>query len=264
MPSSSESELSARTVAAGVSALIIAKDEERDLPGCLESVKSLAEEIVVLVDEESADRTQEIAKAAGCKIAVRRFDDYARQRQAALELCTKEWVLWIDADERVTPDLAASMRNALAAPAASAYDIGFEVRFLGRSLRWGGLGGETHVRLFKREGARFVGGQLHEGLSLPGKIVPIAGKMTHEPYKTISEYLEKLDRYTTLAARKKLAAGKRARWYHHLVLPGELMKRLVLRLAFLDGWQGVTYAGLSAFHHWLKYAKLREMQERTR
>jgi glycosyltransferase involved in cell wall biosynthesis len=248
-----------RAAAPALSALVIAKDEERDLPGCLESLKGLADEIVVLVDEESSDATEEIARAAGCKVVRRKFDDYARQRQAALELCTKGWVLWIDADERVSEALRAAI-PAAARGAACAYEIPFEVSFLGRTLRWGGLGGETHVRLFKREGARFVGGQLHEGLSLPGEAVRLAATMTHEPYKTLSEYLEKLDRYTTLAAQKKRAAGKRFHWYHHLVLPGELFKRLVLRLAFLDGFPGVTYACLSAFHHWLKYAKLREME----
>lgn len=244
----------APTTSATVSALVIAKDEERDLPGCLESLREIADEIVVLVDDSTTDATEDIARKAGCRVERRRFDDYARQRQAALELCTKDWVLWLDCDERAP-------RGLKPGEGAAAFELPFRVTFLGRELRWGGLGSETHVRLFRRTQARFVGGALHEGLEIEGATAFLDAPVAHEPYKTISEYLEKLDRYTTLAAQKKRAAGKRFRWYHHLVLPGELMKRLVLRLAFLDGWQGVTYACLSAFHHWLKYAKLKEMEQ---
>lgn len=246
-----------------VSALVIAKNEERDLPGCLESLKDVASEIVVLIDETTTDRTEELARAAGAKVARRSFDDYARQRQAALELCTKEWVLWIDADERLDAilkeDLAMIFRGGSRGETTH-FELSFKVRFLGRDLEWGGLGGEKHVRLFRRDKARFVGGALHEGLALEGGRAILLGHVEHEPYKDLSEYLEKLDRYTTLAARKKRAAGVRFRAWHHLVLPWELFRRVVLRAAFLDGWQGLTWAGLSAFHHWLKYVKLRELE----
>ncbi len=243
-----------------LSALIIARDEERDLPGCLESLRGLADEIVVLVDEATTDRTAELARAAGATTAVRRFDDYARQRQAALELCAKDWVLWVDCDERPDEELRRAIKACLEDPSADAYSLRFAVRFLGRTLRWGGLGCETHVRLFRREAARFVGGALHEGLELSGPAGGrLPGRMLHEPYRDLSEYLGKLDRYTTLAAEKKRRAGRRFHWWHHLVLPAELLKRMA-KLAFLDGWQGMTWAGLSAFHHWLKYVKLRELE----
>ena len=242
-----------------LSALIIAKDEERDLPGCLESLQGLECEIVVLVDDATADRTEELARAAGAKAARRRFDDYARQRQAALELCTKEWVLWIDADERLDQALRTSLA-ALPPSGPAAYEVRFSVRFLGRELRFGGLGAERHVRVFRRERARFVGGALHEGLEIDGATGALPGRVIHESYRDLSDYLSKLDRYTTLAARKKWQAGGRFHWWHHLLLPAELFRRLVLRLGVLDGFPGVMWAGLAAFHHWLKYAKLREME----
>jgi glycosyltransferase involved in cell wall biosynthesis len=250
---------------ASLSALIIAKDEQLDLVYCLLSLKEskLCDEIVVLVDEATTDHTERIAREAGCKVARRAFDDYARQRQAALDLCSKEWVLWIDADEALTPELAASMRAELQAPAHDAYLLRFSMRFLGKTLRFGGMGHETHVRLFRRQKARFVGGAVHEGLEIDGTVGgPLDGIMEHRSYKDLTEYLEKLDRYTTLAAKKKHQAGRRFHWYDHLILPWELFKRLVIRGAILDGHQGVTYAALSAFHHWLKYAKLREMEKR--
>jgi hypothetical protein len=110
-----------------------------------------------------------------------------------------------------------------------------------------------------------VGGSLHEGLEIAGPVAaPLRGRMLHEPYRDLSEYLQKMDRYTTLAAQKKLAAGKRFSCWHHLILPWELLRRLVLRLGVLDGFPGVSWAVLSAFHHWLKYAKLREMEAAQR
>lgn len=247
-----------------LSAILIAKDEERDLPGCLESLKGLATEIVIVVSDDTTDQTEEIARAAGAKVIRRKFDDYAGQRQASLDAATGDWCLWIDPDERATPELATEIRSALSgSPSADAYDIPFEVRFLGRTLRWGGLGSESHVRLFRRAKARFVGGGLHEGIQIDGPEGRLEGKIVHEPYKNISEYLEKLDRYTTLAAEKRHAAGVRFSVFRHLILPWEFFARTVLKLGILDGYPGVVWAGLSAYHSWLKYVKLGEIQRES-
>ncbi len=245
-----------------LSAILIAKDEELDLPGCLDSLKGLASEVVVVVDESTTDETEAVAKAAGAKVLRRRFDDYARQRQASLDAATGDWCLWIDADERVSPELAGSIRSSLKQTGGAAgFYLPFEVRFLGKTLRWGGLGGERHLRLFKRSKSKFTGGALHEGVDVAGPIGSLAGVVTHEPYRDLSDYLSKLDRYTTLAAQKRFAAGKRANVLHHLILPWEFFARAVLKLGVLDGGPGLVWAGLAAFHSWLKYAKLGRMQE---
>jgi glycosyltransferase involved in cell wall biosynthesis len=244
-----------------LSAILIAKDEERDLPGCLESLKGLANEIVVVVSDDTSDRTEEIARASGAKVFRRKFDDYAGQRQASLDAATGEWCLWIDPDERATPALSAEIRSVLTDSAAiDSYDVPFEVHFLGRALKWGGLGSETHVRLFRRSKARFVGGGLHEGIQINGLEARLDGKIVHEPYKDISEYLEKLDRYTTLAAKKRYDAGVRFSVWRHLILPWEFFARAILKLGILDGYPGVVWAGLSSYHSWLKYVKLGELQ----
>jgi glycosyltransferase involved in cell wall biosynthesis len=241
---------------------LIAKDEEKDLPGCLASLQGVAEEVVVVVSEDTTDQTERIARESGAKVLRRRFDDYARQRQASLDAATGDWCLWIDPDERLTPALADEVKSLAASDAA--YDIPFEVRFLGKTLRWGGLGSESHVRLFRRDKARFVGGALHEGLQIDGSVGRLHGRIVHEPYKTISEYFEKLDRYTTLAAQKRYAAGRRFSPWRHLILPWEFFARAVLKLGVLDGYPGLVWAGLAAFHSWLKYAKLGEMQRSPR
>lgn len=240
-------------------ALIIAKDEEQDLPGCLESLRGVAQEIVLVLDESTTDRTEDIARRAGAKVLRRRFDDYASQRQAGLEAAVSEWCLWIDCDERLCPELREEIPLALARGGADAFLIPFRVNFLGRELRWGGLGGERHLRLFRRQKARFAGGALHEGVEVRGPATALRSAMIHTPYRDLSDYICKLDRYTTLAAQKRLQAGLRARWWHHLLLPWDFFCRAFLRLGVLDGRAGLVWASLSAFHRWLKYAKLGEM-----
>ena len=242
-----------------LSAILIATDEEHDLPGCLSSLRGLADEVVVVVDEAAVDRTEEMARSSGAKVLRRRFDDYASQRQASLEAASGEWCLWIDPDERVTPALKQTILRRLAVPDAEAYKVPFEIWFLGRRLRWGGMGRESHLRLFRREGASFVGGLVHEGLKISGRVGgALDACMSHTPYRDLSDYLGKLDRYTTLAARKHFQEGRRYHAWNHLVLPMEFFTRAVLKLAILDGYPGLVWAGLAAFHRWLKYVKLRE------
>jgi glycosyltransferase involved in cell wall biosynthesis len=247
-----------------LSAVLITKDEARDLPACLESLRALAPEIVV-VDGGSADGTVELARRAGARVEHRDFDAYAAQKQAALDLATGDWVLSIDADERLSPELAAEVRAVLEADGpADGYELPYEVRFLGRRLRFGGLGSERHLRLFRRGRGRFVGGALHEGIALDGTARRLRGRVIHLPYRDVDEYLDKLARYTTFAARKRFERGVRATPLHHLLPFWELFARLILRGGILDGRAGVVWAGLSAFHTWLKYVKLREMQSEER
>ncbi len=244
-----------------LSAVLIAKNEEEDLPGCLESLKGLISEIVIVISDDTSDKTEEIAKSYGAKTMRRTFDDYAGMRQASLEAATSDWCLWIDPDERMTKPLAEEIRSTLSLSSNFvAFDIPFEVVFLGKTLRWGGLGAESHIRLFRRTKCRFTGGALHESLEISGPISTLNGKIIHQPYKDIADYLSKLDRYTTLAAKKRFDAGKRTTFLRHLRLPGEFFARAFLKLGFLDGYPGLVWAGLSAFHSWLKYAKLASMQ----
>lgn len=242
-----------------LSAVIIARDEERDLPDCLASLEGLASEVVVL-DGGSGDRTLEIARARGAKTASRTFDGYASQKQAALEMATGDWVLSIDADERVSAPLGAEIRALLAAgPDKDGYEIPFEVVFMGAPLRFGGPGSERHLRLFRREKARFAGGLVHEGVEVTGPVGRLRGRMIHLPYRDVSEYLSKLDAYTTYAAEKRRAAGVRPSPLHHLLPLWEFFVRVFLRLGLLDGRRGLVWAGLSSFHTWVKYVKLAEM-----
>ncbi len=249
----------------GISAIMIAKDEEADLPGCLESLRGLVSEVVIVVAADSQDRTEAIAREAGATVIMRAFDDYERHRQASLDAATREWCLWIDCDERVTPALRQTLPDILGGGGEelSGCEIPFEVHFLGRRLRFGGLGSESHMRVFRRARARFIGGALHEGVELHGRRSRCAGgTIIHTPYRDVSDYFSKFDAYTTLAARKRFEGGVRWRPWHQLLPFWEFCRRVFLRLGILDGHAGLVWAGLSAYHSWVKYLKLRELERR--
>lgn len=245
---------------ARLSVVIITLDEERDLPACLESVRPLGAEIV-LVDGGSTDRTLEIAGSHGCKIYVRPFQDFTRQKQGALDLASGDWALSIDADERVSAPLAGEILRLLGEePAESGFLVPFSVHFMGRRLRFGGLGSERHLRLFRRSAGRFAGGELHEGVRVEGALGRLRHPIEHHPYRNMDEYLHKMIAYTTLAAHKRRAAGTRFTCLHHLLPAWEFFVRCVLRLGMLDGTPGVAWAGLASFHTWIKFLKLREAE----
>jgi len=245
-----------------LSAILIAKNEERDLPGCLDSLKGLVSEIIVVISDDTTDDTENVAKRHNAKTSRRKFDDYAKMRQASLNAAEGDWCLWIDPDERVTKDLADEIIRALSGnPPFVAVDIPFAVRFLGREMRWGGLGSESHIRLFRRTKAKFTGGALHESLDVDGLVAKFHHKIIHEPYQDVADYMSKLERYTDLAAQKRFDAGKRFTALHHLIYPWELFSRLILKLGILDGGPGLTWARLAAYHSRLKYGKLKRMQE---
>src|SRR5262249_16226837 len=131
-------------------------NEARDLPGCLESLKGLADEIVV-VDSESTDATPALARQWRAKVFTRKFEGFGTQKQYALDQCTGDWLLSIDADERVTPQLAKEIKNTIAQPeAADGYYLCRNMYFLGHRLRFGGVGHDRVLRLFKRGKGRYL------------------------------------------------------------------------------------------------------------
>lgn len=244
----------------GLSAIIIARDEEKDIEDCLRSVSELADEIV-LVDSGSTDKTLIIARRYAAQIHSKEFTGYADQKQFALDTATGPWVINIDADERVSPALADEIRALLTqSPSASGYDIPFHHYFLGTRLRFGGSAGETHVRLFRKEKARYGGEKVHEGINVDGTIGRLKNQIDHYSYRTVSDYLQKCDRYTSMIAEKKVAAGERFSFWHHLRLPYEFVVRYFLKLGFLDGEKGLVYALLSSYYVWLKFIKMRDYE----
>lgn len=248
-----------------LSVCVIAKDEEQDLPGLLESLAPLRAALgrdfeAVVLDSGSTDGTLKAASAWGARASRRAFDDFAAQKQACVDLASGEWVLSLDADERLSAEGAAEVLRLLSGrPEAEGYTLPFQVEFMGRVLRWGGLGGERHLRLFRREKGRFGGEHLHEGIVVEGPVARLEAAVLHRPYRDLGEYVAKMEEYTARAARRRWDAGRRPCWTDHLRPFWELFARLVLKGGLLDGRPGVAWAMLSSFHTWLKYARLSDI-----
>ncbi len=248
-----------------LSVIVITRNEEQDLEACLASVKSIAGEIVV-VDSGSTDRTLDIARRFTDKVFSNPWRGYSAQKQFALEKATKPWILNIDADERVTPALREEISkvvNGDAGAGSQGYEIPFRHYFLGKRLRFGGVAGETHVRLFVREQASYGKQNVHEKISVKGKIGALNNPIDHHSYRSIEDYLRKCNEYTSTIARQKWESGKHFYFWHHLRLPFEFVVRYVLKLGFLDGGPGLTYAVLSSYYAWLKFVKIRDFEEKS-
>jgi glycosyltransferase involved in cell wall biosynthesis len=243
-----------------LSLIIIARNEERDLPRCLASVPFATERIVV--DSGSQDRTMELARTAGARVLQRAWDGYGAQKAFALSQATGEWVLSLDADEALSPALAAEIPEALQRAEIAGYDLRFESELFGTTLRHGGFGSEKHLRLFRRERARIAPAALHEGFVVEGPIARLDAPVLHRPYDSLSEYLRKLDAYTTLAAEERRARGRRFSALSVVRWPFGFVRRYLLWGGFLDGYAGFLVAALGATYDLLKDAKLRELEHR--
>jgi len=243
-----------------LSAYLIVKNEARDLPACLDSLKGLADEMVV-VDDESSDRTADLARERGAKVFSRELDGFGSQKQYALERCSGDWAFSIDADERVTSDLAREISAVLAQTGGPAgYAVPRRMYFLGKRLRFGGVGSDRVVRLFRRSQGRYRPLEIHEQVEVDGAVGLLHGNLDHFSYATLDEYLEKIPTYTALAAEARWKAGKRFHGWHHFRPAWELFSRVVLKGAWLDGQAGLIYAALSAHAAWLRSAKLWEIE----
>lgn len=236
--------------------VLIVHNEQALLADCLASVRAIADEIVVL-DSGSSDATVAIATQHGARVATRAFDDFGRQKQAALELATGTWILSIDADERVTPALARDIARVVRdASAADGYWVRRTMVYLGQRLRFGGAGSEWVLRLARREKARFAPLPVHEHLIVDGRTDRLPGAIDHIKYRALREHIDTINRYTELSARRKHDAGRRFSLLHVWRIPWELFSRVVLRLGFLDGRAGIIHATMAAFYSFVQYAKL--------
>ena len=243
-----------------ISALIVARDEAEDLPGCLESL-SWADETVVVVDAASRDRTEAIARRLADKVAVRAFDDFAGQRNASLALASGDWVFAVDADERATPDLAIEIRRALADPTRphDGYRVPIRSVVLGRSFRYSGTQHDLPLRLFRRDRGRWVG-QVHETVDLRGTAGQLLGHLTHRTISDMHTFLRKIDHYTTLEAAEFHREGRPFRVMDLTLRPAWVFAKLYLgKQGFRDGLEGLAFCALSGLSAAVRSWKLREL-----
>jgi len=238
-----------------LSAVIITRDAASQLPACLAAL-AFCDEIVV-VDSGSADGTPEVARRHGARVIETQWRGFGPQKQFAVEQAAHDWVLCIDADERVSPVLAASIRAVPPAPTFAAYRFARCNRFMGRYLRHGEGYPDWSLRLFDRRRARWSGDVVHERVLCDGPVGTLAGDLLHDSAEALESYLEKQNRYSTLAAEAALAACKRSSAARLLLSPlTRFVKYYFLRTGFLDGVPGLVHILIGCYASFAKHAKM--------
>ena len=246
-----------------LSVVLITQNAAAHLPDCLASV-AFADEVVV-VDSGSSDGTAALAERYGARVLAKEWLGFGPQKQFAVEQAAHDWVLCLDADERVSPELAASLVRALEAPAAKVYRMARRNRFLGRWLRHGEGYPDWSARLFDRRHARWSDDTVHEKLLYAVSPGTLAGDLLHESAEDLGRYLEKQNRYTTLAAQELHRSGRRAGLAELALSPVvRFFKFYLLRLGFLDGLPGLAHISIGCMNSFMKYAKLIELQRDPR
>jgi glycosyltransferase involved in cell wall biosynthesis len=245
-----------------LSVVLITHNAAAQLAECLASV-AFADEVVV-VDSGSDDGTVALATRYGARVVAKQWLGFGRQKQFAVEQAAHDWVLCLDADERVSPELAASVVRALQSPAAPAYRMARRNRFLGRWLRHGEGYPDWSVRLFDRRHARWSDDEVHEKVvcaAAPGtRVGTLAGDLLHESGEDLGRYLEKQNRYTALAALDLHRRGRRVGLAVLALSPLlRFIKFYLLRLGFLDGLPGLVHISIGCMNSFMKYAKLIEL-----
>lgn len=244
-----------------LSVIVITKNEAADLGGALDSVR-FADEIIV-VDSGSTDETVTIARRYTDRVVVREWPGYVAQKNFAASLAHHDWVLSLDADERVTPALAREIQTLLAGPPAhKAYRVPRVAWYLGQWIHTTDWYPDHQTRLYDKRAARWTGARVHESVAVEGPIGALHGELQHLPYRDLSDHLETIDRYTSLAAQQMQEEGR-----HTSLLeiaghpPLAFLRNYLLRGGFQDGAVGFLVSVMNAYYVFLKFAKL---WERTR
>jgi (heptosyl)LPS beta-1,4-glucosyltransferase len=245
-----------------ISAAIIVRNEEENVAAVCETV-AWADEIVI-VDSDSTDRTAEIARRHTDKVFNREFRGYKDKHEFADSQTTGDWIFWIDADERVTPELRESIEKLREADPATLPD-GFRIArrtfYLGRWIKHSGWYPDYQMRLYRKAASYWAGVAPHEVAHVKGRVETLPGEFLHYTKRDLSDHHRVLDSYTTLAAEYLHKQGKRVRAVDLLILPvAAFVRTYVLKQGFRDGAQGLIIAMFTAYSVFLKYAKVWERE----
>ena len=243
---------------APLSIVIIALNAARQLEPCLKSV-AFADEVLV-VDSGSSDETRAIADVAGARVVEKEWLGFGRQKQFAVSIAKHDWVLCLDVDERVSAELAASIRAAMANPDHHAYRMSRRNRFLGRWLAHGEGYPDWSLRLFHRGHASWSNDEVHETVITTADVATLKGDLMHDSAEDVTSYLAKQNRYSSLHAQALYSQGVRAGYLRLFISPlARFIKFYFLRLGFLDGGPGFAHVAIGCFAAFAKYAKLIEL-----
>lgn len=247
-----------------LSVVIITLNEEHNIRRCIASVREIADEILV-VDSHSTDNTAEICRKEGCIVIPRTFDGYGRQKQFAVDQAKNDWILSLDADECVTPELSKEIRslNPGKDNGVNGYRIPRKLVYLGRVMRFSGTGNEKLLRLFNRRYARFTDVPVHEKVVAEGKTELLRGNLLHYSYKNLAHHFAKTNEYTTRAAEGYAARKKR---FPPLWVAGKFPVSFITFYIFkggiLDGYPGFIWSFMAAVYGSMKIAKTIEQTKK--
>lgn len=244
-----------------LSVTIITLNEEEDLPKCLESVKDLADETVI-VDSGSSDKTVEIAKKFGAKVFVRKFDNYSSQKNFAADMAKGDWILSIDADEEIEPALIDEIKLKLQSlkSGINGFSIPRKNIILGKYIKYTRWQPELdrHIWLWKKSAGKWVN-EVHEEVMVEGKVEKLKNAKIHKQYRSVEEFFQMMVRYSQFDAEERFKKGIRFSYLKLFFDPlYNFLVRYFYRLGFLDGWRGFILSYLMAVYHLIVWVKIWE------
>jgi (heptosyl)LPS beta-1,4-glucosyltransferase len=242
-----------------LSVTIITLNEERNLQECLESVR-FADEIIV-VDSGSRDLTQTIAREYKARVFQEPWRGFAEQKNSAQEKAKGPWILNIDADERVTEASRLEIKKVVQeGPPVAGFRMPRKNFFCGQWIRHGGWYPNYQLRLYRKDAGKFASREVHEQVEVKGPVETLTSPLEHYSYHSISDYIQRMDRYSELSARQYLKEGRRVSWSEILLRSWfTFIQMWVLKRGFLDGANGLILAALYSQYTFIKYSKLKQL-----
>ncbi|MEO8085504.1 MAG: glycosyltransferase family 2 protein [Bacteroidota bacterium] len=242
-----------------LSAIIITLNEERNIARCIDSLRNVADEILV-VDSFSTDRTREICLQKGVRFIQNQWKGYSVQKNFAQVQATNDFIISMDADEALSDELANSIREIKKAGILQIFSFNRLTNYCGKWIRHGGWYPDIKTRLYDRRKCEWEG-TIHERLKYPGKekVILLKGDCYHFTFYTVDEHMKQVDKFTELMAEEEFSKGKRASLFNLLINPAvKFMRDYFFRLGFMDGFEGFRISRISAYATYLKYSRLRK------
>lgn len=244
-----------------LSVTIIALNEEKNLARAINSVQSLADEVVVVVDPRSRDKTLEVARSLGAKTFVRVFDNFANQKNFASQMAKGKWILAMDADEEIPTSLKDEIKKTIAKDGFDGYLIPRRNILFGKEIKHTRWSPDKHIWLWKKNKGKWAG-KIHEEVILDGKPGELKEAKIHHSYETVSDFISMLNSYSQYEAEEKIAKGQRFSFFRFFFDPClSFFRRFIYKKGFLDGWRGFTLSYLMAIYRLTAWIKVWEKQE---
>lgn len=242
-----------------LSLAVVTLNEEQDLPRCLGSARDLVSEIVIR-DSGSTDRTEAIARTFGAVFDVSPWPGFLAQKNLVLRQCSQPWVLCLDADEVLSPELQGSIRRAFSAgdPTVQGFEVNRRTHYLGDWI-WHAWYPDWILRLVRRDAAHWTGLDPHPSMKVDGRVRRLEGDLLHYSFRDLEDHLHRTIRYSRTMAQSYASQGRQFHWHNLLLSPGAaFFKHLILKQGWRDGWRGWMVSAVRGIDVFAKYAFLLE------